>query len=227
MTAGKNDADDLSMGANKFVLVPLSDEPSLFAIRGPVIDAKLGLVAIPRIVATGQAFDIALVADGIVRGNEDRAEDFDSTCGDSRRAEQTCRPEPELSRLRARQLAEERKKPRPAPTDDAVAGRHTGLKFVVELCDCADVAGLQAERLQIPIGLVPDLIKASVTNNRRAASSGSSGRGKPACARLMAAVASSPLLQLFAARSMLPSTDGEIALPKVADSRARSRASSP
>jgi len=47
MAAGKNDADNLSLRANKFVAVSLRDKSSLFAIGGPVIDAKLGLVAIP------------------------------------------------------------------------------------------------------------------------------------------------------------------------------------
>ena len=61
---------------------------------------KLRLVAIPRLVTARQAGDVAFDVDTIGRRDEDRAEDFDCARNDGRRAEQTCRPEPELLRLR-------------------------------------------------------------------------------------------------------------------------------
>jgi hypothetical protein len=56
-------------------------------------------------------------------------------------------------------------------------------------------------------------MKASVTKSRRASSLGSTGSGSPACTKWVPAAVSSPSLQHFAARSTLPSTEGEIALP--------------
>src|SRR5262249_30662885 len=96
MVVRKNGADDLTLWTTKFVAFPPSDEGALFAICSLIIDVNFGLVAIPRIVASGQASDVALIANGIVRGNEDRAEDFDCARKLGRRAEQTCRPEPEM-----------------------------------------------------------------------------------------------------------------------------------
>jgi hypothetical protein len=92
MVAGKNGADDLYLRTNKLVAFPLSNEGALFTVRSLVIDMNFGLVTIPGIVATGQAFDVALMANGIVGGNEDCAEDFDRARNDSRRGEETCRP---------------------------------------------------------------------------------------------------------------------------------------
>ena len=98
MVAGKNGADDLSLWTNKFVTFPPSDEGALFAICSLVIDVNFGLVAIPCIVPALQALDVAFDADAIARRDEDRAKDFDRARNDGRRAEQTCRPQPELLR---------------------------------------------------------------------------------------------------------------------------------
>jgi hypothetical protein len=128
----------------------LSGEGPLFAVSSLVTDMNLRLVAIPRIVAAGETGDVAFDADTIGRRHKDQPEDFDCAGSYSQRSEQTCRPKAELLGLRSRQIAEERKNLRPTAAEDAVAGRHARLKFVVEFRDCADVACLQAERLQNP-----------------------------------------------------------------------------
>jgi hypothetical protein len=58
-------------------------------------------------VPARQAFDVAFDADAIVAGDENQAENFDGTRRDDCRAEQACGPEPEVCRLRGRQIAEE------------------------------------------------------------------------------------------------------------------------
>ena len=107
VTIGQHGTDDLSLRTKYPFFLKLSCESSLLTVGGQIIDVNFGLVAIPRIVASGQAGDVALFANGIVGGNEDRAEGFDCARNDGHRAEQTCRPEPELLGLRSRQIAEE------------------------------------------------------------------------------------------------------------------------
>src|ERR1700722_5858699 len=107
MTIRQHDTDDLSLRTEKPFSLKLSGEPELFTVRSLVVDVNFGFVAIPRIMAARQALDVALVADAIGRRDQDRAEDFDRAEHDGRRAEETCRPESELLRLRGRQIAEE------------------------------------------------------------------------------------------------------------------------
>ena len=165
---------------------------------------NLRLVAIPRIVTAGETGDVAFDADTIGRRHKDQPEDFDCAGSYSQRSEQ-------MLGLRSRQIAEERKNLRPTAAEDAVAGRHARLKFVVEFRDCADVACLQAERLQNPDWTSACLDEGIRDKEPRLVRM--VGRGNPACAKWMTAAVSSPSRQLFAARSMLPSTEGEIALP--------------
>jgi hypothetical protein len=91
----------------KLVAPTLGGEPPLFAISGLIVDVNFGLVAIPCIVPARQALNVAFDADAIVRRNEDQTEDIDRARTNGQWAEETRRPEPELLRLRRRQIAEE------------------------------------------------------------------------------------------------------------------------